>query len=121
MEGRRFWYVDGNVLAWRDAADCSWAQNIFQMHRDIVYDYPSGVEQLGSSDVCEVQGMYKPKELITVQGHPEFTEEIVRELLVKRHELGILDDETYAGAESRVGNKHDGVLVAQAFLRMLME
>ena len=91
------------------------------MHRDIVYDYPLGVEQLGSSSVCEVQGMYKAKKLITVQGHPEFTEEIVRELLVTRHEQGIFSDEIFADTERRVADKHDGVLVAQAFLRMLME
>ncbi|QIW98944.1 hypothetical protein AMS68_004462 [Peltaster fructicola] len=54
---------------------------IHQMHRDIVYTLPPSVESLGRSPVCEVQGMYARKRLITVQGHPEFTAEIVDELI----------------------------------------
>ena len=91
------------------------------MHKDIVYHYPPGVEQLGSSSSCQVQGMYIPRKMITVQGHPEFTEDIVRELLVARHEQGIFDDEVFEDAIRSVGDEQDGVLVAAAFLRFLME
>ena len=91
------------------------------MHKDLVYHYPQGVEELGSSGPCEVQGMYIPKRVMTVQGHPEFTEEIVAELLEKRREQGIFSEEIYAEAMARVGKPHDGVLIAQAFLRFLME
>jgi len=56
-----------------------------------------------------------------VQGHPEFNEEIVRELLTARHESGIFDDETFSEAMSRVDKYQDGVVVAQAFLRFLLE
>lgn len=91
------------------------------MHKDIVYDYPSSVEQLGFSPRCEVQGMLIPRKLITVQGHPEFTEEIVRELLETRHDQGIFDDETYKDAIGRVGKQHDGVVVAGAFLKFMLD
>ena len=91
------------------------------MHKDIVCEWPSGVERLGSSPVCDVQAMYIPKKLITVQGHPEFDEEIMKELLVMRHRQGIFDDELYADAERRRELRHDGVAVAQGFLKMLME
>ena len=91
------------------------------MHRDAVFEYPSGVEQLAYTKGCNVQGMYIAKKLITVQGHPEFNEEIVREILEKRHELGVFDDETFSDAMSRVGKYQDGVVVAQAFLRFLLE
>lgn len=91
------------------------------MHRDIVYFYPQGVEELGSSPVCKVQGMYAPKKLITVQGHPEFNEEIVAELLEKRHATGVFDDAAYEAAMGRVGKQHDGVVVSKAFLRLLLE
>ena len=37
------------------------------MHRDIIFEYPEGVEKLGSSPVCEVQGMYKKGKFITVR------------------------------------------------------
>ena len=56
-----------------------------------------------------------------MQGHPEFSKEIVTELLEMRHKQGIFDDEVYEGGISRVGRDHDGVIVAKAFLRFLME
>ena len=95
--------------------------NIFQMHKDLVYSYPAGVEELGSSDKCKVQGMYIPKKLITVQGHPEFTEEIEEELIRTRHEQLIFDQKLYEDAMARVGQEQDGVLVAQGFLKFLLE
>ena len=91
------------------------------MHKDLVYYYPNGVEELGSSGACKVQGMYIPNRVITVQGHPEFTQEIVAELLENRHELGVFGDEIYKEAKSRLGIPHDGVLVAQAFLKFLRD
>jgi GMP synthase-like glutamine amidotransferase len=91
------------------------------MHRDAVFEYPPGVENLAYTQGCKVQGMYVAKRLFTVQGHPEFNEEIVRELLITRHELGIFDDETLSEALSRVDKYQDGVVVAQAFLRFLLE
>ena len=56
-----------------------------------------------------------------MQGHPEFSKEIVTELLEMRHKQGIFDDEVYEGGISRVGRDHDGVVVAKAFLRFLLE
>ena len=91
------------------------------MHRDVVASYPSEVEKLGSSPRCDVQGMWAKNRLITVQGHPEFNEQIVRELLESRHKKGIFDDSTFQDAMGRVGNHHDGVVVAAAFLRFLLD
>lgn len=91
------------------------------MHKDLVYCYPEGVEELGSSGPCKVQGMYVPKRLVTVQGHPEFTEEIVADLLENRHKLNIFPGGIYEDGMARVGNPQDGVLVAQAFLKFMME
>lgn len=91
------------------------------MHRDAVYEYPEGVEHLAYTQGCQVQGMYIPKRVITVQGHPEFNEEIMKELLKVRHETGIFNDEQYNDAMSRVDKYHDGVVVSQAFLRFLLE
>ena len=91
------------------------------MHRDIVFYYPQGVEQLGSSPVCKVQGMYAQKRLITVQGHPEFNAEIMTEILNKRHDVGIFDDATFDAAIDRVTLHHDGVVVGKAFLRFLLD
>jgi GMP synthase-like glutamine amidotransferase len=91
------------------------------MHRDIVFYYPPGVDSLGSSAVCKVQGMYVPKRVITVQGHPEFSEEIMTEILESRHRMGVFDDETFAAALERVVKPHDGLVVSKAFLRFLLD
>jgi GMP synthase-like glutamine amidotransferase len=91
------------------------------MHRDIIFYYPEGVEQLGSSPVCSVQGMYKKGRLITVQGHPEFNEEIVREILRARHAMAIFSDEDFEKYMRMAGNPHDGVVVGKAFIEFLLD
>lgn len=91
------------------------------MHRDNVYEWPEGVEKLASTAKCEVHGMYVAKRFITVQGHPEFNEEIVREIIKVRHAQGLFDDEMEKDFVSRVDRYQDGVVVAQAFLRFLLE
>lgn len=94
---------------------------IFQMHRDIVWEYPEGTEELGYTDKCAVQGFYIPKRVIAVQGHPEFNGEIVRHILNARHALGIFNDEQFKDGIERVDRYHDGVVVAAAFLKFLLE
>jgi GMP synthase-like glutamine amidotransferase len=96
-------------------------QRLHQMHRDMVFYYPQGVEELGYSPVCKVQGMYAPKRLFTVQGHPEFDEEIVTEILKSRHAAGIFNDEDFEAGMERVVKPHDGLVVSQAFLKFLLE
>ena len=91
------------------------------MHRDIVYNYPEGTEELAYTEKCAVQAMYIPKRLITVQGHPEFNEGIVKELLITRHGQGVFNDELFEDSMARVEKYHDGVVVAQAFLKFLLE
>lgn len=49
-----------------------------EMHSDIVLEVPTGCVNWGSSSLCELQGFYKPNRLITFQGHPEFTNMIVK-------------------------------------------
>jgi GMP synthase-like glutamine amidotransferase len=91
------------------------------MHRDIVYGFPEGVTSLGSSPVCENQGMYARGRLITVQGHPEFTEAIMRELLEVRKDQGLWPEKEWQAGMDKVANHHDGVAIGAAFLRFLLE
>ncbi|EFX06023.1 glutamine amidotransferase class 1 [Grosmannia clavigera kw1407] len=93
--------------------------NIFQMHRDAVLANPSGTIALGATDSCPVQGFLLPGRAVTVQGHPEFSATIVREILDKRHQIGILPDDLYSSGIARVDNKHDGELIARAFVTFL--
>ena len=112
------------------------------MHRDIVYEWPDDAERLGSTEVCKVQAMYAKGRYIAVQGHPEFNADVMSELLNKRHEMGIFNDAMYKEAIGRATIHHDvspmprlkcgtadgqhtnaqqGIAVAAAFLRFLLE
>ena len=91
------------------------------MHQDIIYTCPPNVTPLGSSPNCELQGMYSQGRFITIQGHPEFTELLVTEILETRTQLGIFTEEQVDEALPRAGDHHDGVAVGAAFLRFLLE
>lgn len=91
------------------------------MHQDIVYNYPPNVVPLGSSPRCAVQGMYAPRRFITLQGHPEFTEDIITEIIQKRTESGIFKGNQAQDALSRANNEHDGVTIGVVFLKFLLE
>jgi len=91
------------------------------MHKDIVYGFPSSVEEIGYSPVCDNQGMYVKDKLITVQGHPEFTKEIVEEILNARYSKGVFTDMVFEDAMKRLTDHDDGIIVGQAFLRFLLE
>lgn len=45
----------------------------------------------------------------------------MRELLIARHGSGIFDDDHFKDAMGRVDKYQDGVVVAQAFLKFLLE
>lgn len=89
------------------------------MHQDIIYTLPEGTTNLGWTDNCAFQGLYIPDRVLTLQGHPEFDEEIEREFLVRKRGEGLFSSEVYEDAISRVGDKHDGLIVAKALLRFL--
>lgn len=94
---------------------------IMQMHRDIVVACPPGVKLLGSSPMCENQGMYVQRRLITVQAHPEFRDDIMKELIEIRKGNKIIDETLAADGLRRIMERNDGYVVAKAFLRFLIE
>lgn len=65
--------------------------------------------------------MYASGRFVTIQGHPEFTEDIVTEILQTRAELGVFDQAQAQEALGRAGNEHDGVVIGAAFLRFLLD
>ena len=90
------------------------------MHRDVVLTLPSGVENLGSSPRCDIQGLYLANRVFTVQAHPEFNDYIMDRLLERRHAQGVFDDAFYGEAAQRSKLQHDGVLVATAIWKFLL-
>lgn len=91
------------------------------MHRDAVLEVPKNTINLGSSPACEIQGLYQPGRIFSLQSHPEFDEAIMTELLESRHELGILDDRLYEDAVGRVKRPHGGVAIAEKIWDFLVE
>lgn len=57
-----------------------------QMHRDQVFKLPRDTELLGYTDICPIQGFYRAGELICVQFHPEFDQEIISAIAAIRFE-----------------------------------
>jgi GMP synthase-like glutamine amidotransferase len=91
------------------------------MHKDVVFDYPEGAQPIGSNSLCLNQGMYYPGRYVTVQGHPEFNNEIISEILFNRHRDGIISDELYNSGVERSPIPHDGVAVGRSFLKFLQQ
>lgn len=91
------------------------------MHRDIVYGYPSDARPLGATAKCQNQGMYIKGRYITVQGHPEFTPDIVEEILESRQKAAVFPDGVFDDGMKRLKDHHDGVQVAVAFLKFLLD
>ncbi|KAF8549196.1 class I glutamine amidotransferase-like protein [Imleria badia] len=103
--------------------------DIQQMHRDHVPTVPPNAHLLGSTDVTPNQGMvlFDPASVpanldsdtqsvpltsihvLTVQGHPEFTEPIMRIVLDARAERHLLGDELVDDALRRLNDSTDGV------------
>ncbi|KAK6357538.1 hypothetical protein TWF718_001847 [Orbilia javanica] len=89
------------------------------MNRDIVKTCPADMEVLASSSKTQIHSLYRPGKVFTVQGHPEFNEEIISELLKMRMESGVIPEETGKDGISRGPLPHDGVAVTVAFWKFL--
>ncbi|KAF8919530.1 class I glutamine amidotransferase-like protein, partial [Mucidula mucida] len=96
---------------------------IQQMHRDYVVSLPEGYELLAENDVCTVQGFVKQVDgkvkVITVQGHPEFTEDIVDKLVTVRGESGILSQDMVKDVARRRKDPTDGAKIADAIWKII--
>lgn len=95
--------------------------HIHQMHRDALHSYPTDVTRLGTTPLCDTQGMYKRGRLLTVQGHPEFNEEIMKQLLQARKDGGVFGEDVYQSGMDRSANVQDGAIVGKAFVRFALD
>lgn len=63
-----------------------------------------------------------PIHILTLQGHPEFTEPIITAIIEQRLASGHINQEAAAEAETRRFWKHDGVdVIGNAVWRMILE
>ncbi|KAK8850650.1 hypothetical protein IAR55_004569 [Kwoniella newhampshirensis] len=108
-EGRYWWTGDVEGQGGGDKV------YLEQMHRDVVPSVPAGCHLLLKTQKCPVHSMvrYHPAstptkplaQILTVQGHPEFTPPIVSKLIDARSAAGIFDEEATAEARRRFGGK----------------
>lgn len=113
------------------------SQNIQQMHRDHVPVVPAPLHLLGSTTIATNQGMVLFSDpdtplptldtpipqihILTLQGHPEFTADIVKKIVKARSESGVMDKETAEHAWPRADWHNDGVgLIGKAIWRVLL-
>ena len=94
---------------------------LHQMHRDAVLEVPPGAENIGSSPDCALQALYVPGRVLSLQSHPEFDGFIMNNLLDMRHEQKIFNDELFGSGKRRADIHHDGVMVAAAWWKFLLE
>ncbi|KAM0746901.1 class I glutamine amidotransferase-like protein [Meredithblackwellia eburnea MCA 4105] len=110
---------------------------IHQMHSDHVPTLPPNFELLGSTPVCYNQGMLKRdsskfshKEgsggfdlesiaIITVQGHPEFTPDIVGKIIDAREKSGVLSHEFADQSRVHAKENDEGIKIGEVFLGIL--
>jgi GMP synthase-like glutamine amidotransferase len=79
----------------------TYVQELHQMHRDAILEAPDGFTNLGHSQLCDFQGLYVPRKILSIQGHPEFNTFIMSTLLEVRYEQGIFDDALYTSGAAR--------------------
>lgn len=91
------------------------------MHRDQAIGVPPGATLLASTAICPNQGFEVAGRAITVQGHPEFTDDIMGEILEARHAIGLFPDDLFESGMARRADEHDGVATARVFLDFLRE
>jgi GMP synthase-like glutamine amidotransferase len=83
-------------------------QSVQQMHRDHVCSLPPGFHILLESQLYKNHSMVryypgtKKVQIITIQGHPEFTPAIVSDVIDAREASGVLNEAQVAEARRRV-------------------
>lgn len=92
-----------------------------QMHRDICFELPPGLLSIGSSPRCSFQGFFLPGRIISVQGHPEFNEFIVSQIIATRYQQGVFDNELRDEGLKRAVLPHDGPSISAVICRFLLE
>ncbi|KAK6516320.1 hypothetical protein TWF506_006229 [Arthrobotrys conoides] len=116
------WEVAPTRLVVSEAGKGVFGKDVITLHlmnRDIVKSCPSDMEILASSSNAKIHSLYRPGAIFTVQGHPEFNEEIIKELLKMRVESGVIPEETGNDGIERAPLPHDGLAVTIAFLNFL--
>ena len=84
--------------------------SLLSSHKDQVVELPDGAEVFATNDFCPIAGFTMGDQVITVQGHPEFTKPYAQGLLDHRRKL--LGETLYQQGSASMQHATDEVLVA---------
>lgn len=91
--------------------------NLLVSHQDQVVELPPEAEVLAGSDFCPNYMMQIGSNLFTIQGHPEFTKEYTRDLMMLRKDIH-QEQEIARGLQS-LELTEDDALIAQWIVQFL--
>jgi len=107
------------------------------MHRDHVPTVPPSFHLLGSTTKTVNQGMVQFSDpdaripipsgsmprihILTLQGHPEFTAEIMKMIIGVRSQKGVLDKEIAEDGLKHTDDRNDGVSIARVIWNVLLQ
>lgn len=97
------------------------AKNLYQMHSDHIQSAPDSAILLGSTEHTKIQGLYKPKRLLTIQAHPEFDGELMHLVYDLMEDHGDLTKAEVAQGKAQIAGETDAKVVLDAFARFLVE
>lgn len=103
----------------------SWMQpkreelNILVSHRDQVTALPAGAELLASSDFCPNFMYQLDNDILSIQGHPEFSKEYSATMM--QHRRSKIGEQTYAAAQKSLQLEVDDHIVSQWILNFMRE
>ncbi|KAG0057607.1 60S ribosomal protein L16B [Gryganskiella cystojenkinii] len=104
--GKKFWKDD--------------SMRIQELHQDIVHDVPEGFTLLASTAHTTNQSMISnDHQIVTLQGHPEFTGPIMKEFIKFRTANGTFSKELSEASNKVVGNPLDRVDAAARIVEFI--
>jgi len=92
--------------------------SLYFAHQDQVIELPPDAELLGGNGFCPIALYTIRDQILGVQGHPEFSQSIMQDIL-SREKLGRDDDVVKTAESSLADGKPDGRLFAQWIVNFL--
>lgn len=93
--------------------------NLIASHQDQVHVLPPNARPLLRSEFCPLAGFYIPNRVLSIQGHPEFTEAYANALI--EHRADRFPPEQVAQVRASHATPHDGVRVAHWIERFVSD
>jgi GMP synthase-like glutamine amidotransferase len=91
--------------------------NILVSHQDQVVELPTGTELLAGSDFCPNYLMQIDSHILTIQGHPEFTKEYCKDLMISREDN--VSESEFRIAMQSLELQEDDQLISQWIIQFL--